>query len=100
MTARNHHRIRCFCCCLLLLSCVLQLVAVPACQASADSPVFHTLLGCDTTDENGGPVDPDEDDSFILLPPLQQTWAAHAVTPLQIPSPASPVYRSLYTPPE
>lgn len=100
MTARNYHRIRRFCCCLLLLSCLLQLVGVPACQASADSPVCHTLLASDTTDENGGLVDLDEDDSFILLLPLQQAWAAHAVTPLQMPSPASPVYRTLYTPPE
>ena len=100
MTAWNHHRIRRFCCCLLLLSCLLQLLAAPASQASADSPSCHTLLECDTTDENGGLVDLDEEDSFILLLPLQQIWVAHAVTPLQVPSPPSPVYRTLYTPPE
>lgn len=100
MTAWSSHRIRRFCCCLLLLSCLLQLVAVPAAPAYADSPACSTLLDCGTTDENGEFFDLDEEDGFILLQPLQQTRAAHAVTPLQLPSPSSPVYRTLYTPPE
>lgn len=100
MTAWNHNRIRRFCCCLLLLSCVLQLASAPTCRAHADSPACRALLDCDTTDENNGLVDLDEDDSFILLPPLQPAWAAHAVTPLPLPSPSSSVYRTLYTPPE
>lgn len=100
MKTWNCHRIRRFCCCLLLVCCLFKLAVGPACPVYAENHACHTPIECDGSDENNSFGEIDEEEVLILLMPLKWSLVPHAITPLQLPFHALAVYSSLLSPPE